>query len=129
MKRDRALIGASLLVFAVALVLRFAHLASLRASFEATALFAMARADAAIHWREALEILGGNPLLADRIPWKGPGYSYFLAALIELVGPSPGAVRWPHALLGSINCALLVPLARRILEAALEPGRRPFLRL
>ena len=69
-----------LAVFAVALALRLLHLAGLEASWQGTHLFGMARGDAAHHWYEALEILDEGPLLRIRILWKGPGYSYFLAA-------------------------------------------------
>ena len=102
-------------VFVVALVLRLGHLAGLQTGFEGTHLFSLARGDAAHHWLEAQEILDRDFWLRDRIPWKGPGYSYFLAGLMQLFGRSPDALRWPLAFLGALNCAGLVLLARRIL--------------
>jgi hypothetical protein len=104
-----------LAVFAVALALRLLHLVGLEASWQDTHLFGMARGDEAHHWYEALEILDEDPLLRNRVFWKGPGYSYFLAGLIALFGSSPGALRWPLAVLGATNCAALVVLARRAL--------------
>jgi len=105
---------AALIVFAVALALRLVHLWALHRSFAGSDLFAIPLVDAKHHWDEALAILDGNPPMRDGVPWKGPGYSYFLAGLAVLSGRSLGAVRWMLALLGSINCALLVLLARRV---------------
>jgi tetratricopeptide (TPR) repeat protein len=78
----------------------------------------MARGDAAHHWNEAQQILDGDPGLRDRVPWKGPGYSYFLAGLMSVFGRSAGALRWAMALLGALNCAALVLLARQVLSPA-----------
>jgi tetratricopeptide (TPR) repeat protein len=87
----------ALIVFAVALAL------------------SLARGDAAHHWNEALDILQRDFWLRNRVFWKGPGYSYFLAGLMQLFGRSPGALRWPLAVLGAVNCAALVLLARTAL--------------
>jgi len=105
----------ALLVFVAATALRVTHLAALKTNLDGTSLFSLARGDAAYHWHEAQELLDRNAVSADRIPWKGPGYSYFLAGMMKLVGRSPGSLRWPLALLGGLNCALLVILARRFL--------------
>ena len=105
---------AALIVFAVALALRLVHLWALRSSFAGTELFSIPLVDAQHHWKEALAILDGDPPMRSGVPWKGPGYSYFLAGLAALFGRSLGAVRWGLAVLGSINCALLVLLARRV---------------
>jgi hypothetical protein len=107
---------AALAIFVVALALRLAHLWALRSSYAGSDMFSLTLVDAAHHWKEALAILDGHSPLSDGVPWKGPGYSYFLAGLAALFGRSAGALRWPLALLGSINCALLVLLARRILD-------------
>ena len=104
-----------LAVFLLALALRTGHLAALRAAWSELHLFAVARGDAAHHWHEAHAILGGDPWLTEHVLWKGPGYSYFLAGLIALFGNSPGTLRWPLAVLGALNCAGLVLLARRVL--------------
>jgi tetratricopeptide (TPR) repeat protein len=111
----RAAIPGALIVLAVALALRLSHLAALRDSFEGTHLFALARGDSAHHWYEALDILRGEIWLRDRMFWKGPGYSYFLAGLMQIVGSSPAALRWPLALLGAANCAGLVLVSRSAL--------------
>jgi tetratricopeptide (TPR) repeat protein len=79
-------------------------------------LFALARGDAAYHWREAQQILDDDFGLRGIAPWKAPGYSYYLAALMQLVGRGPDALRWPNAVLGALNCALLVLLAVRALS-------------
>jgi len=102
-------------VFALALALRLLHLDALRDAWEGTRLFSLARGDAAHHWREAQDILDGDPWLRDRVFWKGPLYSYLLAGLMDLVGREPAALRWPFAWLGALNCAGLVVLARRLL--------------
>lgn len=102
-------------VLAVAALLRLWHLASLQEAWEGTQLFHLARGDSATHWREAQQVLDGDPFLADRVPWKGPGYSWFLAALMQLVGRDPGALRWPLACLGALNCAALVLVGWRSL--------------
>jgi hypothetical protein len=112
----RALVVGVLVVFGAALALRASHLTALQASWEGTHLFFLARGDAAHHWREALDILDRDAWLRDRVFWKGPGYSYFLAALMQVFGRSPGALRWPLAILGAVNCAGLVLLARRALS-------------
>ena len=104
-----------LAVLSLALALRIGHLAALGAAWSEMHLFSVVRGDAAHHWHEALEILGGDPWLVDGVLWKGPGYSYFLAGLITLFGSSPGTLRWPLAVLGAANCAGLVLLARRVL--------------
>ena len=93
---------AALIVFGVALALRLVHLWALHRSFAGSDLFAIPLVDAKHHWDEALAILDGNPPMRDGVPWKGPGYSYFLAGLTALCGRSLGAVRWMLALLGSI---------------------------
>jgi tetratricopeptide (TPR) repeat protein len=105
-----------LLVFGAALALRLGHLWALNSSFAGSDLFSIPLVDAAHHWKEALAILRGDSPLGEGVPWKGPGYSYFLAGLAAIFGPSAGAVRWPLAVLGSANCALLVLLARRVLD-------------
>jgi tetratricopeptide (TPR) repeat protein len=115
MTERRTLVAAVLVVFAVALALRLGHLAGLESGLAGSHLFAMARGDAAHHWDEARQILDGDPELRQRIPWKGPGYSYFLAALMALFGRSAGTLRWVVAVLGALNCAALVLLARRVL--------------
>lgn len=102
-------------MFAVALALRLAHQAGLQRAWHGTHLFSLALGDAATHWQEAQRILGGDFWLTGTVPWKGPGYSYFLAALIALFGDSPGTLRWPLAALGAVNCGALVLLARRAL--------------
>lgn len=102
-------------VLAVAALLRLWHLASLQEAWQGTQLFHLARGDAATHWREAQQVLDGDPFLADRVPWKGPGYSWFLAGLMQLVGRDPGALRWPLAWLGALNCAALVLVGWRAL--------------
>jgi len=111
----RGAIAASL-VTVVALVLRVAHLYALHAGFAGTELFSIPRVDAEHHWLEALELLERNFRFPDRVPWKGPGYSYFLAGLAACLGKSPGGLRWALALLGALNCGLLVLLARRVLS-------------
>ena len=111
----RRLLLAMALVFLVALDLRLGHLAALHASFAGTEIFSTPVVDAAHHWDEALRILEGDPSIHERVPWKGPGYSWFLAGLAWLVGPAVGGVRWVLAVLGAASCALLVPLARRLL--------------
>jgi tetratricopeptide (TPR) repeat protein len=103
------------LVFVVALALRLGHLLALQSGFAGTALFSTPLVDAAHHWNEAQRILHEDFWLRDGVPWKGPGYSYFLAALAALSGSSVGVVRWVLAVLGAVNCALLVLLARRLL--------------
>lgn len=113
--RQRTVWLALAVVFAVALALRLGHLASLRSSFEGTQLFSIARADAAHHWHEAQAILDGDFWLQDRMLYKGPGYSYFLAGLMQFCGREPANLRWPLAVLGALNCACLVLLARRLL--------------
>ena len=115
MSARRATIGCLALVFAAALGLRLGHLAGLRASWAGTSLFALARGDAAHHWHEALDILDRDFWQTDHVFWKGPGYSYFLAGLMAVFGRSPGALRWPLVVLGALNCAGLVILARRAL--------------
>jgi len=111
-------------VFVLALGVRLGHLTQLRASLEGTQLFSLARGDAADHWREAQDILDHDFWLRDRVQWKGPTYSYFLAGLMQFVGREPGALRWPMAFLGALNCLGLVYLARRFLPPAwaLLPG-------
>jgi tetratricopeptide (TPR) repeat protein len=111
----RRLLAGMALVFLLALGLRLGHLYGLKASFEGTELFSITRVDAAHHWREAELILEGDERIAERVPWKGPGYSWFLAGLAALLGRDPGTLRWPLAVLGSLNCVLLVLLARRLL--------------
>lgn len=106
---------AAFLVFVAALILRLAHLDALQSAWEGTRLFSLARVDAGHHWRIAQLILDQDFWLSQRVFWKGPGYSYFLALLMELVGREPAALRWPLAVLGSLNCAALVLLARRLL--------------
>lgn len=115
MNRRLPLYWAVLIVFVVALALRLGHLAGLQSSFEGTHLFSLARGDAAHHWGEATRILDEGVWLRDRVAWKGPGYSYVLAGLMWVAGRSPAALRWPLALLGALNCAGLVLLARRLL--------------
>lgn len=102
-------------VFVVALALRLGHLLSLRSAWEGTQLFSLARGDAAYHWREAQTIMDRSFLLRDAMPWKAPGYSYFLAALMSVFGREPATLRWIMAFLGALNCAGLVVLARRVL--------------
>ena len=63
------------------------------AGLERTPLFSIVRADASYHYEEATAILDDDDRLADRVPWKGPGYSYFLAGLMKLFGRSPGDLR------------------------------------
>jgi tetratricopeptide (TPR) repeat protein len=103
-------------VLLLALGLRLSHLISLQQGLEHTHLFSTGRVDAAFHLREAREILDGDFWLSGRVPWKGPGYSYFLAGLMWLLGRDPGAFRWALAGLGALNCAGLVVLARRFLS-------------
>jgi hypothetical protein len=114
-KRRRQTIVVVGLVFLVALGLRLGHLAALEHSFSGTSLFTTPVVDAAYHWEEALQILDGDSQLRDRVPWKGPGYSWFLAGLAAVLGRSLGNVRWALAGLGALNCALIVLLARRLL--------------
>lgn len=111
----RRLLAGLALVFLLALGLRLGHLAALQSSFEGSGLFSLTRVDAAHHWREAQLILDGDERIAERVPWKGPGYSWFLAGLAAVFGHDPGSLRWPLAVLGALNCVLLVLLARRLL--------------
>jgi len=101
-------------LFLVALAVRFAHLDALRLDWAGTSLFSMPRGDAGHHWAEAQAILHDDFFLRDRVLWKGPGYSYFLAALNVLFGPELASVRWGLALLGALNCAGLALLAQRV---------------
>jgi tetratricopeptide (TPR) repeat protein len=103
-------------VLLLALGPRLGHLVSLQHGLEHTHLFSTGRVDAAFHLREAREILDDDFWLSDRVPWKGPGYSYFLAGLMWLLGRDPAAFRWALAVLGALNCAGLVVLARRFLS-------------
>lgn len=109
---------ALLAVFALALSVRGAHLAALHASYEGTPLYSLARGDASYHWHEARAMLEGDPLLRAHEPWKSVGYTTFLAGAMALLGPEPGPLRTVTALLGALNVALLLLLARRSL-----PGR------
>jgi hypothetical protein len=113
--RPHRLLLAILFVFALAFALRMVHLNALRSAWEGTQLFSLARGDAAFHWQEAQDILDQDFWLRDRVPWKGPLYSYLLAFLMNFVGREPAALRWPLAVLGAFNCAFLVALARRVL--------------
>lgn len=116
MRRHRAVLLAAVAVFVLAAALRLGHVESLRRGLEGTQVFSSGRVDAAFHLREAREILDHDLLLRDRVHWKGPGYSYFLAGMMTLLGPDPGSYRWALALLGALNCAALVLLARRFLD-------------
>jgi hypothetical protein len=124
LQRHRRLLIASAVVLILALGLRLGHVAGLQRGLDGTGMFSTARLDAAHHLREAGTILDDDPLLRDRVQWKGPGYSYFLAGLMLLFGRDAGTLRWIVALLGAVNCAGLVVLARRYvrLPAATAAG-------
>lgn len=113
--RRHRLLLAALLVSLLAGAVRLAHVSALERNLSHTHLFSTGRLDAADHLREAREILTKDPWLRDRVQWKGPGYSYFLAGLMWLAGPDPGRLRWLVAALGAVNCGGLVLLARRFL--------------
>jgi tetratricopeptide (TPR) repeat protein len=117
LRRHRVLIVAVVAVFLLAAGLRLGHVESLRQSFEGSHAFSTGRVDAAFHLREAREIVEGDFWLRNRVHWKGPGYSYFLAGLMGLLGRDAGSYRWVVAVLGALNCAVLVLLARRLLSS------------
>lgn len=100
----------------VGLFVRLLHLQHLEYELLGTAVYSLARGDASTHWNEALEILHGNWLLRGLEPWKGPGFSYWLATMMKFVGSDPGALRVPQAVLGAVNCGLLAVLASHVIS-------------
>ncbi len=116
LRRNRTAIMGAAAVFLIAAALRLGHVEMMRRSLEGTHIFTTGRVDAAFHLGEAREIVEGNLWLHDRVHWKAPGYSYFLAALMTVLGRDVGSYRWVVALIGASNCAALALLARRFLR-------------
>ncbi len=98
-----------LLVFVLALGLRLAYIAQIRAN----PFFASPVMDAQVFDRQAVEIAGGD-LRGDRTFYQAPLYPYLLGAVYALFGHDYLAARLVQALLGSLNCLLIFLLGRMI---------------
>ncbi len=99
---------------AVAAVLRLAHLGLLAAR---DPLFAVPVVDSLFHAKEALRILDTGWLLPGSAAfYKGPLYSYLLAALMALLGPVGGVVagRLLSVGLGVVAVGLVARAAERL---------------
>ncbi len=99
---------------ALAAVLRLAHLGLLAAR---DPLFAVPVVDSLFHAKEALRILDTGWLLPGSAAfYKGPLYSYLLAALMALFGPVGGVVagRLLSAGLGVVAVGLVARAAERL---------------
>lgn len=100
------------LVFVLALSLRLVHAFEMSAS----PLFSMPAVDAATYSEQAASLAAGNWLGRGQGPfWQPPLYPYFLGA-IKLVFPESFyyASRLAQALIGSLTCALLYWVGRRL---------------
>jgi 4-amino-4-deoxy-L-arabinose transferase-like glycosyltransferase len=122
-------IAAAALVLAIALALRFAHVATIAS--EPAVRYPVLDALAYHEW--ALEILAGN-WLGDRIYYQDPLYPFFLAGLYAIFGPGSIGVLLAQSALDAVSAVLLFATARRLFGAMpalvaglLAAGYAPFL--
>jgi 4-amino-4-deoxy-L-arabinose transferase-like glycosyltransferase len=125
-RRDRV---AAALVFAIALGLRFAHVATIAS--EPAVRYPVLDALAYHEW--ALEILAGD-WLGDRVYYQDPLYPFFLAGLYAILGPGSLAVLFAQSALDAASAVLLFATARRLfghvpalVAGLLAAGYAPFL--
>ena len=108
----RRLWGWGGIVFVLALSLRLVHAFQMSAS----PLFTMPAVDAATYSEQAASLAEGNWLVRGQGPfWQPPLYPYFLG-VIKLVFPESFyyVSRFAQALIGSLTCALLYLVGRRL---------------
>ena len=96
-------------LFAVALLLRLAHVLAMRASpyFTNPVIDAATYDDAA----RAIAAGHGHP---DVIFWQPPGYSYFLAMIYSVLGSGYLGPRIAQALLGALSACLTAWIGARV---------------
>jgi tetratricopeptide (TPR) repeat protein len=112
--RDRLLAG---LVFALALLVRIIYLKQ----FEKSPFFAVPIIDANTYLETARQ-LGAGFWIQDESFWQPPLYPYFLGILLRLLGEHPFRLHLAHFILGSLNCALIYLLGRRLFSRPVALG-------
>jgi 4-amino-4-deoxy-L-arabinose transferase-like glycosyltransferase len=104
-------------VFTLALVLRIGHVLALRDS----PYFARPVLDAETYYWAARALAAGEGW-AEPVYWQPPGYPYFLAAVLWLVGPGFLAPRLVQAVLGACTAALTCIIGARLFGRAVGVG-------
>jgi tetratricopeptide (TPR) repeat protein len=95
-------------VFLAALVLRLVHVNDLQSA----PFFHYPIGDSGLYHERALDIAAGD-LIGDEAYWhSSPFYPYFLAAIYLVAGPDLLIVRVVQALVGSLNCVVILLLTR-----------------
>jgi len=95
-------------VFALAIVIRLGHLASIRSA----PFFDLPTGDAKVYDIWARQIVAGD-WLGSKVFYHPPLYAYFLAVIYKLFGTAPVFVRLCHSVIGSFSCVLLACAGRR----------------
>lgn len=107
-----------LVVFAVALGLRLWHLYS---SAGVDPYFHLPSVDPAFYHERAVQLAAGRGAV-DEVYFIAPMYSWFLAALYALVGPSMTAAKTVQAVLGALTAVLLKRTGQRLFGPAAGAG-------
>jgi 4-amino-4-deoxy-L-arabinose transferase-like glycosyltransferase len=101
-------------IFALALVLRIAHLHEIRAN---DPFFTLPEVDGREYHDQALAISRGD-LIGEGATILGPLYPGFMAIVYALFGPSFFVLKLLQAVLGAVDCLLVYWLARLHFDAA-----------
>jgi tetratricopeptide (TPR) repeat protein len=99
-----------ILVFLVAYAVRFLHVLEMRRA----PFFDVPLVDGPNYFRTAATIASGSILAGHEVFWQPPLYPYFLALLFVTVGTGMTAIYLVQAALGSLSCALVYLIGRRL---------------
>jgi len=111
---DRLLAGG---VLVLAFLVRLAYLVQ----FEKSPFFSIPIIDAETYLETARQLVAGFRV-QDESFWQPPLYPYFLGGLLRLLGEHPFRLHLAHFALGSLNCALLYLLGRRLFSRPVGLG-------
>lgn len=98
------------LVFLAALVVRLVHVIDLQSA----PFFHYPLADSALYHEHALEIAAGDLVGKEAYFHSSPFYPYFLAAIYRVAGVDLLIVRVVQAVVGSLNCVVILLLTRAL---------------
>lgn len=118
--RPRAVSGALLLVFGVALGIRALHLREVALH---DPFYTIASVDGAIYDEWARRLLEGGGL-GEGVLYLGPLYPLFMAAVYAIFGASLPALKMVQVVLGAVSCGLVHEITRTLFgrRAALLAG-------